>query len=281
MHVRADLDGEDPATPEPAASAAPTLYALATPKPRAFGQLQAQISGLAASSGTRIGISLIELGGTGPQAWNVNGDQSFVAASTYKLPLLMDEAQLVSSGRETPEAAFCFQPDDWEDGWFADYTPGECFTLAQLAGRIGQDSDNTAAHILVRYLGGAAALNAYAQAEGAGESAFFYPNVTTANDLARLLASEAQGQAGGAAAQQWLYPLLTRTAFENGIPAGLPASATVVHKIGTLDSVDNDAALVLGGVNGPYVLAVCTDGPGGDALIAQISAAVWQFESAR
>jgi hypothetical protein len=46
--------------------------------------------------------------------------------------------------------------------------------------------------------------------------------------------------------------------------------------------VSSDVGLITGSPNGAYVLAVCTSGLGGDAgmaLVAQVSAAVWQFES--
>jgi beta-lactamase class A len=137
--------------------------------------------------------------------------------------------------------------------------------------------------MLVRDMGGAGALNAYARSRGASESGFFDPNVTTATDLGRLWAAESQGQAGGAAAQAVLYPFLTHTSYERGIPAGVPANTTVVHKVGFIDAVDNDAALV-NGPNGAYILVVCTDGVGGDAgwdLIDHISQRVWQLEAAR
>jgi beta-lactamase class A len=124
-------------------------------------------------------------------------------------------------------------------------------------------------------------LNAYARTHGAEHSAFYYPNRTTAGDLASLWTSEARGHAGGQAAQQWLYPLLTSTAFERGIPAGVPVSARVVHKVGWIDSTLNDAALVTA-PGASYVLAITTDGLGGDsgwALVARISAVVWKYET--
>jgi beta-lactamase class A len=149
--------------------------------------------------------------------------------------------------------------------------------------RAGIYSDNTAGHMLVRDVGGAAALNAWAAAIGATSSQFFDGNTTTAADLAALWGAEAQGELGGAAAQAWLYPMLTGTRTESGVPAGL-SGVTVVHKTGTIDLVDNDAALVTSGPSGAYVLVVMTDGAGGTAgwqLISGISAAVWQFELAR
>jgi len=272
----------EPARPTPSPTPAPVV--IGTAAPRSFDPLSGQLAALQSASDARISVSLIELGGANPQGWNFQGDDAFVAASTYKLPVLMAEAELMAAGKAGPDDQICYALEDWEDGWFDDYQPGACYSRADLAQRVGQDSDNTAAHMLVRSLGGASALNAYASAHGARASAFFDPNTTTANDLARLMAAEATGQAGGDAAQAWLYPLLLHTAFEGGIPAGVPAGLVVVHKTGELDSVTNDVALVLGGANGAYVLAICVDGPGGDAgmgVVALVSSLIWQMESSR
>jgi hypothetical protein len=137
--------------------------------------------------------------------------------------------------------------------------------------------------MLVRDVGGAAVLNAWAASAGATGSAFFDGNTTTPDDLAALWVAEAQGDVGGAVAQAWLYPVLTNTRTESGVPAGV-SGTTVVHKTGTIDLVDNDAALVISGPAGPYVLVVMTDGLGGTdgwQLIANISSSVWQFETSR
>ena len=131
---------------------------------------------------------------------------------------------------------------DYESGWFDDYEEGACFTRNELAIRAGKYSDNTAGHMLVRDVGGGEALNAWVASIGATSSNFFDGNTTTSADLAFLWAAEAKGDLGGAAAHAWLYPLLTNTRTESGVPAGV-SGATVVHKTGTIDLVDNDAAL--------------------------------------
>jgi beta-lactamase class A len=246
--------------------------------------LQATLQQLIAGSGANVGVQVTELGGSDPLEWSVASDTVFTAASTYKLAALMLEAENIAQGKTDPNGLVCYQPDDYEEGWYDDYGPGACFTRNELASRAGQQSDNTAGHMLVRDVGGADALNAWAASVGATNSAFFVGNTTTAADLAALWQAEANGTLGGAAAQAWLYPLLTNTAYESGIPAGVPAGSTVVHKVGALDTVENDAALVTPGPDGPYVVVVMTDGTGdatGWALIAAISAAVWQEESAR
>jgi beta-lactamase class A len=270
------------ADPRPTVASAPSP--APTPAARSTAQLQAEVVQLAQESDANVGVALVELGGSQPLSWNYQGDQSFVAASTYKLPLLMEEAQLLAAGSIGASDSLCYSDTDWEDGWFADYADGSCYTRQELATRVGQESDNTAAHILADTIGGGSGLNAYARAHGAMESEFYDPNTTTANALARLWVNEASGQAGGAAAQRWLYPLLTHTNYETGIPFGTPSGTNVVHKIGILDSEVNDAALVTNGPRGAYVLVVMTDGPGGSGgwqLAAAISSAVWQFEAAR
>jgi len=277
-----DLPAAVPPSPVAAPVAAPpviTVRELQTP----MMALQKQLTALASQSGGRVAISLRELGGNTPRSWSYNGGAVFAAGSTYKLPALMAEANGISSGTLDSSAVICYLPEDYEDGWFDDYVPGACFSRNTLAARAGQQSDNTAGHMLVRDVGGTDAVNAFARGLGATGSGFFIPNTTTADDLASLWVAEATGQVGGAPAQQWLYPLLTHTAYETGVPAGVPAGTTVVHKVGFIDETANDAALV-SGPRGAYVLVVCTEGLGEEAgfgLIARVSQAVWQYEAAR
>ena len=246
--------------------------------------LTAAVEQLVGASGGSVGVTLIELGGAAPLTWSFNGADVFTAASTYKMAALMMEAQNVATGATDPNGLVCFQDADYEDGWYDDYSDGACYTRVELAQRAGLHSDNTAGHMLVRDLGGADALNAWAASAGATDSVFYTDNTTTSDDLAALWSAEAKGRLGGTAAQAWLYPLLTGTSTEAGIPAGVASRSTVVHKTGTIDLVENDAGLVESGPNGAYVLTVMTDNLGGDAgwqLIASISSEVWSFEAAR
>jgi beta-lactamase class A len=268
--------------PDPSPTMLPSPSPTPPLAPRSFAALSADLTTIAHAAGAHASVSLIELGGNRPEAWSLTGDLRWTAASVYKLPLLMAEAQGIASGRLHGSDELCYEASDSEVGYYDDYYPGECFKRDILAQRIGLRSDNTAAHILVRYLGGASALNAFAKSMGATESQFYDFNTTTSSDLARLWASEASGKAGGRSAQRWLYPLLTKTNYESGIPAGTP-SAPVIHKIGLLNTNLHDAALVANGPHGAYVLVICSDGgaAGGWPLLARLAQRVWQFESAR
>jgi beta-lactamase class A len=250
--------------------------------PRDLSSLAGPVQQLIASSGASVGVTVVELAGVDPTTWSANGGGVFTAASTYKLAALMLEAQNIATGKTDPNGVVCYQESDYEDGWFADYADGMCYTRNDLAMRAGKYSDNTAGHMLVRDIGGAGVLDAWAASLGATSSAFFFNNTTTSADLAALWVAEAQGKLGGPAAQAWLYPFLMNTRTEGGVPAGV--GGVVVHKTGTIDQVENDAALVTNGPDGAYILVVMTDGLGGAEgwqLIAGISASVSQFEAAR
>src|SRR5215470_16279771 len=154
-----------------AAAAGPTAPAAAT-RP-GFDALQRAVAQLVSAAGATGGVTLSELGGSNPQMWSLNGDRPFTAASTYKLPLLMEEAQNVAAGRWHGTDNLCYQDGDWEDGYYSDYQEGLCLSRSQLGHRVGKASDNTAAHILIRYDGGGSALNIYARAHGTRTSAFY------------------------------------------------------------------------------------------------------------
>ena len=264
-------------------SATPSLPVTTVLAASAFDQLRSDLMTIAAHSGARVGISMQELSGPRRNNLSLGGGATFTAASAYKVPLLMAEAQQIASGKARRADVLCFDPGDAEDGWFDDYDLGSCFTRDELSLRAGRYSDNTAARILVRYLGGADALNAYAKSIGMTASVLWVPNTTTPDDLSAAWVNAALGRLGGAAARQWLFPLLTHTANERGIPAGVPARATVAHKIGTLDGTENDSGYIVSGRTA-YVLSIAVDGVDetlGWSLIAQISARIWQYESGR
>ena len=251
--------------------------------PSGFEQLQSDLAAITSQSGAWVGISVQDLSGPRRNTLSMNGNQNFYAASAYKLPLLMAEAQQVAVGEASLSDSLCFDPSDAEDGWFDDYEVGSCFTRDELALRAGRYSDNTAAHILVRYLGGPDALNSYAKSIGMSASALWNPNTTTTDDLIAAWQDEVLGRLGGEVAQDWLYPVLTHTANEEGIPAGVGSAASVVHKIGTMYGTENDSAYVVDGRTS-YVVSIAVDGldeSDGWSLIARISARIWQYEASR
>jgi len=112
----------------PAATPVPPVTTVVAPS--AFDQLRSDLEAIA--SGTRVGISLQELSGPRRNNLSLNGNATFTAASAYKVPLLMAEAQQVESGQASRSDVLCFDPGDAEDGWFDDYEDRVLFDEAGL-----------------------------------------------------------------------------------------------------------------------------------------------------
>src|SRR2546427_3576243 len=175
-------------SPSPSPSSSPSPSPKPVDRTAAFAALTRDLNKIAAAGGAKASVSLMELGGTAPVAmWSIRGDSSWPADSTYKLPLLIAEAQGIASGKFKATDKLCYKSSDYEGGWFGDYVPGTCYTRNALAQRVGHYSDNTAARILVRYLGGAPPLKCFSRAMGAGPSKFLGANTTTTAEPARVV----------------------------------------------------------------------------------------------
>src|SRR5438874_12027997 len=127
--------------PAPKAVAELPVTTLITPS--AFDTLQADLQAIAAQSGAQVGISLQELSGPRRNNLSLNGRQSFYAASAYKVPLLICEAQQVASGQASPSERLCCDPRDADSGWCTHYGDGACFTRDTLAVRAARASHPT------------------------------------------------------------------------------------------------------------------------------------------
>lgn len=85
-------------------------------------------------------------------------------------------------------------------------------------------------------------------------------NTTTARDLGVILAAIADGRAASKDACRAMMEILHRQRFNDGIPAGLPATARVAHKTGLITRINHDAAIVELPDGRRYVLVVLVGG---------------------
>lgn len=101
----------------------------------------------------QIGISIRSLDGI--EAYEINGDVEFTAASVYKLPLAMIWYEKVNNGEITLQDTLYYDPAYYESGaGVADeYAAGSNITLETLLNSLIIKSDNTAGHILFENLG--------------------------------------------------------------------------------------------------------------------------------
>jgi beta-lactamase class A len=104
-------------------------------------------------------------------------------------------------------------------------------------------------------------------------------NTTTARDLGIIAAAIADGRAAGAEACREMEAVMRRQQFRSGIPAGLPAGATVAHKTGEITRIHHDFGIVTAADGTRYVLALMVRGlesrDSSAALMADLSRIVY------
>ncbi len=236
----------------------------------------------------------------GPSVLNVDVDVPFHAASTMKVPVLVELWRAAAAGTcrlDEPlpvRNAFAsladgspFRLDPADDSETSLYERvGELVPARELARLMIVRSSNLAANLLIERLGAAAVdtamrglgidgLRVLRGVEDEAAYAAGLNNTVTAAGLARLLEMLAIGEVVSPAASAEMLAILAAQELTDGIPAGLPAGTRVAHKTGSIARCYHDAGVVFPGRPSPYVLVVLTSGlderADAPALVASIA----------
>lgn len=265
--------------------------------------LEAQIARrIAAVQGAQAAVWMRDLA-TG-DSLAINAGTSFHAASTMKVPVMIELFRRADSGAIRLDSTIVlrnqfasivdgspFTVDAGDDSDSSMYTKvGQRVTLRELNERMITHSSNLATNAVIELLD-ARRVNATAHALGATAmqvrrgvedmKAFNagLNNSTTARDLGALMEALALDRAASKASCTAMREILLRQAFNSEIPAGLPPGTRVAHKTGSITATLHDAAIVYPPRRPPYVLVVLTRAIS-DTLVAQhlmadISRDVW------
>lgn len=267
-----------PGTPATEVTASPEPGT--TPAPSAPADLTAAVAGdlaaLEESAGRRVGVYARDTGTGATVAYRA--DERFGYASTLKA-LAVGE---VLAGRPASalDEPLTVTPDDVAGAGHAPVTgdaAGTNLTIAALGAAAVSESDNGALNVLLRHLGGPAALQAALAARGdtttrvdadEPELNAFTPGgearTSTPRALAGGLATYALGDVLDPAVRETYVGWLTAsTTGPDAIRAGTPDGWTVSDKTGTAGRYGsrNDIAVVWPPGRQPIVLAVLTDHP--------------------
>ena len=119
------------------------------------------------------------------------------------------------------------------------------------------NSDNPCAEWFGQHIGWNA-IQADAHGLGASRTSFGKDFQSTSNDLALFLQKLESNQLGlSESSRSRLLDAMKRQRYRQGVPAGV--GVTVADKVGFLDGMLHDAAIVYG-PKGVYVLVILTDG---------------------
>ncbi|MCC7055557.1 MAG: serine hydrolase [Gemmatimonadaceae bacterium] len=257
----------------------------ASPAPPPADPIPAIEARAAATPGAVVRLAAWRLDGRGPRLL-LRADSLVHAASTMKVPVMITLAQRADRGLLQLDGAIPLgnrfasivdgspytlaRTDDSDDSVYA--RVGERVSLRWLATRMITHSSNLATNTLLTVVAAdsvTAAMRALGATRmlvrrGVEDTPAFRAglnNVTTAADLATILAAIATDRAASPAACAWMREVLFAQAYNTAIPTGLPAGTRIAHKTGDITRVEHDAAIVYqAGDGAPYVLVVLTSG---------------------
>jgi beta-lactamase class A len=286
------------------AATAVSCTPLAVPRPDAPSSLASQVTArIRAVPGAEVAVSYRDLA-TG-DSLDVGADVEFHAASTMKIPVMLEVLRSVEAGRIALDQEVLLENrfpsivdgspyslDAADDSDSLMYTRvGTRVPVRELLERMIVRSSNLATNALIALVGADRA-NATAHALGASHirvlrgvedgKAFAagLNNTTTSADLAVLLQRIERNEALSAGSARLMKEILLRQEFNGEIPAGVPAGTPVAHKTGSITATLHDAAIVYPPGRRAYVLVVLTrkipqEGTA-RTLIVDISRLVWE-----
>lgn len=254
-----------------------------------------------AGSGADVGLYFRTLDGA--SEWAFQPDRPFHAASTMKVPVMIELFRQAKEGRlrlDEPMVVrnefhsivdgspFALDPED--DSETALYRPaGQTKTARDLCELMITRSSNLATNLLIDKLGveriratvhrmGVDGMQVLRGVEDGKAYEKGLNNTTTARGLALLLEALARGEAVDAASSKEMVRILEGQTFNEGIPAGLPPGVPVAHKTGEITKIHHDGAIVFAAR--PYVLVILVGGlsdkRASAALMAGISKRIYE-----
>ncbi len=285
------------------ALAAAVLLAIGHSRDSLVEKIQSRI---AQEPGAQVGLAYIDLASS--DTLFLNADSSFHAASTMKVPVMIELFRRAAAG------SFAMRQRLMLVNQFASIVDGSPYALdlssdsdTTLYHRIGDRlpidtllrlmitrSSNLATNSLIALVGaenvnrtmrslGAQRIQVLRGVEDGKAFEKGLNNTTTARDLALILRAIETGGAAPAAATRAMREILLAQEFNEKIPAGVPRGVPVAHKTGEITAHSHDAAIVYPPGKLPYILVVLTrgitDGTRSSKLISDLSALVYAHNS--
>jgi len=268
--------------------------------------LEQQVREAISAAGAEAAVAYWTLDGR--DALFVAADDTFHAASTMKVPVMIELYAQARAGRlalddpltvtNTFRSIVDGSPYGLDEKDDSDKTLygaiGESRTLRELCRAMIVVSSNLATNLLIERLGvenirrtvtrlGAHGMQVLRGVEDAKAFAQGRNNTTTARALLTLLERLARGEAVDRASDAEMIDVLQAQTFAEGIPAGLPGGTRVAHKTGSITRIHHDAGIVY--APRPYVLVVLVRGlddrTKSAELIAAVSRLVYEAHASR
>lgn len=220
---------------------------------------------------------------------NLAGTDTFAAASTIKIPILVAFFQDVEAGKINLNQPLTITKESIAEGsGYMQYQPiGTKFSALKIASSMITVSDNTATNILIEHLGGKKALNQRFADWGLTTTQISDrlpdkqgTNTTSPEDLSNLLLKIDRGELVSLTSRDRILAIMKQTERNTLLPQGLGNGATIAHKTGTLLSILGDTGIIYTPNGKRYIASVLVKRPDNDpqaeSLIQEISRTAYQ-----
>lgn len=226
----------------------------------------------------------------------IQADETFPSASIIKLAIMLAIYRDFARGTLAPGTQLPFTAYEivGASQTFGNEWPGRTAPVSRLLKAMIQQSDNTAANVLLNYLG-LETVNAVAAQYGlqhTRQQRYFmhfstlHDNLTCARDVGRMLLTIARGArspiaSSARARYRSMLALLLGQEDKETIAAALPPGVALANKTGELPAVRHDAGIVDPYGRAPFVLVILTRNirsqEAGVSEIRAIARAVYQL----
>jgi len=245
----------------------PSPAAFLDGAPSPLDQLQTQLAFAAIRAPGHIGIAIEDLA-TGMTS-GINASESLPAASTIKIPVMVEVFKQMEAGTLGLETVVHLQAHDKDYGW-GDLSAARLGTkrsVKALLWAMITQSDNTATNMLIRMVG-RRNINATMSELGlerthltddirSETNAIRYALRTSPKDMVTLLDAIARDRLVDAWSSKQMLAILTGQTHNTLLPMSLPKDVKIAHKTGSLHDTLNDVGIVFHD-NEPYIIAVMT-----------------------
>jgi beta-lactamase class A len=264
-------------------------------------QARAEVQSRIAKSGADVAIAFRTL--DGKDEWFLRADDSFHAASTMKIPVMielfhqaregkikLDDPILIRNQFHSIVDGSIYKLNPGDDSEIDLYkAEGQTRPVSELLDLMITQSSNLATDVLIEKLDvenvratvhslHADGMNVLRGVEDDKAYEKDLNDTTTARALLILLQAIANDKAVDADASHQMVEILKRQKFHEAIPAGLPPGIVVAHKTGEITKIHHDAAIVY--ARRPFILVILTRGIADNqqsaALMADITRILYQ-----
>jgi beta-lactamase class A len=247
-----------------------------SPQPLDFSTLETDINSYIGGFQGQYGVTLADISAGG--GFSINGGDTYVAASTFKIPLNLYLFNKFKAGSISPDAGMEYLQNDYEGGTGkVQYAKvGTRYKIRTLSKYSIIYSDNVATNMLLRLLGRKNTKD-FMRSLG-GIVVDDANNTSCPDDMAIYLKALYDFCNDNPELGSELMGYFENTIFSDRLPKLLPEGTIIAHKIGNMTSAVHDVGIIY--ADRTYILAVMSKNVSEEEaydVIANISKKVFDF----